>query len=133
MLPSYTGQILDSVIPGHDDPSKFRTAMTAFIAFNVALGITSGASRLMFSIVSQRMEIDLRTTMFRRILGQSIDFFDNATTGDLLASLNDDVRNMLAPIQMYVPRVFGAVLTLTGGLVRDYLLCVVVVVYIICR
>lgn len=117
LLPSYTGQILDSVIPGHSDTSAFRAALTGFIAVNVALGLLSGASRLMFSYVSQRMETLLRKQMFTRILGQSIDFFDSATTGDLMAKLNDDVRNTLSPVQMSVPRVFGSLLTLAGGLI----------------
>lgn len=119
MIPRYTGNILDSVVPGHDNTNgaSFRASLTAFIAFNVVLGVMSGLSGLMFAIVSQRMQVNLRKTMFQRILSQSIDFFDNATTGDLLASLNDDVRNMLGPVQIYVPRLFGAVLTLAGGLV----------------
>ncbi len=70
MLPSYTGKILASGIPGHDNAPEFRATLTAFIASNVALGVVSGLSRLMFAIVSQRMEIDLRRRMFSRILGQ---------------------------------------------------------------
>ncbi len=64
--------------------------------------------------VSLTFLLCVRLTYF---IWQSIDFFDNATTGDLIAKLNDDVRNFLSPVAYSVPRVFGAVLTLAGGLV----------------
>lgn len=138
MLPNYTGQILDAVIKGTDE--IFKQKLTAFIVINVLLGLCTGASRLLFSAVSQKMEVNLRTSLFERILSQEIEvrlcgnsslffvlyflrslfspkFFDNMTTGELLAKLHEDTRTMLSPVQFYLSSVLGAVLSLFGGLI----------------
>jgi ABC-type multidrug transport system fused ATPase/permease subunit len=115
MVPSYTGQILDAVI--RTNAADFKTALIWFISINLVLGLVSGASKLLFNAVFQRFDWSMKVVMFRRILRQDIEFFDSASTGDLLVKLQDDTRMMLSPIQYYLASVLGFVLSLIGGFV----------------
>ncbi len=114
-LPSFTGAMLDAII--HSQMAAFHSALLFFIAINVALGLVSGFARLCFLAVSQQMEQTLRTRVFERILLQNIEFFDTATSGDLLAKLHDDTRSVLAPVKYTLSSVLGALLGVAGGLI----------------
>jgi ABC-type multidrug transport system fused ATPase/permease subunit len=118
MVPNYTGQILDSIIRGN--VGDFKTALIYFISINVVMGFVAGASKLLFNAVFQRFDRGLKTLLFRRILSQDIEFFDNSSTGDLLVKLQDDTRMMLSPIQYYLASVLGFILSLIGG----FIMCV---------
>jgi ABC-type multidrug transport system fused ATPase/permease subunit len=118
MVPSYTGQILDSIIRANVE--DFKTALVYFVSLNVVMGCVAGGSKLLFTTVFQRFDRGLKTLLFRRILSQDIEFFDNSSTGDLLMKLQDDTRMMLSPIQYYLASVLGFMLSLVGG----FIMCV---------
>jgi ABC-type multidrug transport system fused ATPase/permease subunit len=113
-LPSFTGSMLDSII--RQDTPSFRSALFYFVCVNVGLGLVAGCARLCLLAVAQQMEQSLRTRLFERILGQGVEYFDGATTGDLLAKLHDDTRSVLAPVKYTLSSVLGAALGVVGGL-----------------
>jgi ABC-type multidrug transport system fused ATPase/permease subunit len=96
--------------------ASFRGVLVWFVSVSAALAVIAGAGKLLFVAISQRMELDLRLKLFSRFLYQPIEFFDTSTTGkntektvvligeqsttgDLMARLGDDIRNMLAPVK----------------------------------
>lgn len=118
LLPSYTGKILDSVV--RNDASTFKTSIILFVSFNAGLGTASALSKLLFGVVFQNLDRALKTKVYKRLLSQNIEYFDNASTGDLLVKVHDDTRMMLAPVQTYLASVLGYVLSLVGG----FIMCV---------
>ncbi len=80
--------ILDN---GLADPNRLTPIIVAILAFYALKGVGAYVSSYLMTEVGQRVVHDLRTRLFRHILGQSAAFFATQTVGRLLARITSDV------------------------------------------
>jgi subfamily B ATP-binding cassette protein MsbA len=92
--------ILDETLP-----NRALVAATAWgiVGLYLIKGIGSYASSYLMSEVGQRVVKDLRTALYRHILGQSAGFFAQRTTGQLTSRISNDV----AQVQQVVAETLG--------------------------
>jgi subfamily B ATP-binding cassette protein MsbA len=83
--------ILDRVLPAQQD---LRLIAGAIVGLYFLKGIGSYLSSYWMAEVGQRVVMDVRTTLYRHILGQSAGFFARRTTGQLLARVGHDVSQV---------------------------------------
>ncbi len=87
-LPALIKLIIDKVLP-----EQQYVMFTAWMIIGLFLlkGIGSYVSSYLMADVGQRVVTDLRSALFRHILGQSAGFFSHGATGRLLSRINNDV------------------------------------------
>jgi subfamily B ATP-binding cassette protein MsbA len=83
--------IFDSVLPARE---RLVSTIVAILLVYAAKGIGAYVSQYLMTDVGQRVVRDLRTVMFRHILGQSAAFFATQTTGRLMSRLTNDVAQV---------------------------------------
>ncbi len=83
--------IFDSVLPNQQ-----RLAITAWaiVGFYLLKGLGSYASSYLMADVGQRVVTDVRTALYRHIIGQSAGFFAQRSTGQLMSRINNDVNQV---------------------------------------
>ena len=80
--------IFDGVLPNHQGVAFVAWAL---VGVYLLKGIGSYVSSYLMADVGQRVVMDLRTALYRHILGQSAGFFAHGATGRLLSRINNDV------------------------------------------
>ena len=80
--------IFDSVLP---EQRHLALIAGAIVGVYFLKGVGSYVSSYLMADVGQRVVMDLRTALFRHILGQSAGFFARRTTGQLMSRINNDV------------------------------------------
>ncbi|HEY7791835.1 MAG TPA: lipid A export permease/ATP-binding protein MsbA [Vicinamibacterales bacterium] len=83
--------ILDRVLPQQQD---LRFIAWAIVGLYFLKGIGSYLSSYWMAEVGQRVVMDVRTALYRHILGQSAGFFARRSTGQLLARVGHDVSQI---------------------------------------
>ena len=83
--------ILDSVLPRQE---RLGRTVAAILGFYLLKGIGAYVSAYLMTDVGQRVVRDLRTVLFRHILGQSAAFFSASTSGRLLSRITSDVAQI---------------------------------------
>lgn len=82
-----------------------------------SLGVVSGASDVLFRVISARLEVDLKSTIFTRFLDQPLEFFDESKIGDMQARISTDTEHLVEPLAHSVPLLGGAIIGFIGSLV----------------
>ncbi len=83
--------IFDSVLPNQE--SLALTAW-AIVGFYLLKGLGSYASSYLMADVGQLVVTDIRTTLYRHIIGQSAGFFAQRSTGQLMSRIGNDVSQI---------------------------------------
>ncbi len=92
--------ILDKVLPGD---AALGPTVAAILGFYLLKGLGAYASDYLMTDVGQRIVRDLRTQLFRHILGQSAAFFSGQAVGRLMSRITNDV----AQVQRAVSETLG--------------------------
>jgi len=92
--------ILDKVLPGE---AALGPTVAAILGFYFLKGVGAYVSDYLMTDVGQRIVRDLRTRLFRHILGQSAAFFSGQAVGRLMSRITNDV----AQIQRAVSETIG--------------------------
>ena len=92
--------ILDKVLPGE---AALGPTVAAILGFYLLKGVGAYVSDYLMTDVGQRIVRDLRTQLFRHILGQSAAFFSGQAVGRLMSRITNDV----AQIQRAVSETVG--------------------------
>ena len=109
-------RIIDDVIIGGDYdamPALLALAMGVACAFLVLRYITN----LLYEVASQHVVINLRRTLFDKILHQTVAFYRENTAGDLIILCTGDTDMVRHYVGWVIPRTFECSAMLIGGLV----------------
>jgi len=109
-------RIIDDVIIGGDYdamPALLALAMGVACAFLVLRYITN----LLYEVASQHVVINLRRTLFDKILHQTVAFYRENTAGDLIILCTGDTDMVRHYVGWVIPRMFECSAMLIGGLV----------------
>ena len=80
--------IFDEVLPSHENLAPIAVAI---LVVYLLKGVGAYLSGYLMTDVGQRVVRDLRNVLFRHILGQSLAFFSQQTTGRLMSRITNDV------------------------------------------
>jgi ATP-binding cassette, subfamily B, multidrug efflux pump len=106
--PLFVGQAIDALkdtfTSGRLESSALLRYAALIVGFSVIAGVFSFLTRQTIIVVSRRIEYDLRNDFLSHIQKLSLSYFQNTSTGDLMAHATNDisaVRNALGPGIMY--------------------------------
>lgn len=89
LIPSYFGQVIDSVVAQHDE----SVLVNAVVELCIVVLVSSAASFFrawMFTRAGYLLASELRKDLFRAIMTQEVHFFDTNRTGELTNRLASD-------------------------------------------
>jgi ABC-type multidrug transport system fused ATPase/permease subunit len=115
LLPSFQGAILDSVV--RHDTTGFWYQVTLYTSFTVTVMLLSSLQSLCFAVAGSKVGALVKNMLYRSILAQDIEFFDGASTGQLMSRLDGDVWAMMQPVHAALGTAVGSTLQLLGALV----------------
>ncbi|KAH9260927.1 hypothetical protein BASA81_000623 [Batrachochytrium salamandrivorans] len=114
-LPSYTGQILDSVY--NTNREQFKHAIEFMILASSGISVLGIFQSATIMIAARRIAGKVRSDLFRSILAQDIAFFDAQMSGQLTSRLTNDVAGMVAPWSTIFNVLTSSSFMLVGGFV----------------
>lgn len=103
IAPLYVRYGIDGVKNGADAGTLFRYA-AILVALAAAAGVFLYLTRQTIIVASREIEYDLRNDFFAHIQTLSLRYFQNTSTGDIMAYATNDinaVRNFIGPAVMY--------------------------------
>jgi subfamily B ATP-binding cassette protein MsbA len=103
--------ILDSALPARQ---QLAWTAWAIVAAYLMKGIGSYVSSYLMADVGQRVVMELRTALFRHVLGQSAGFFARRTTGQLMSRVNNDVGQVQQAVSETIADLARETLALVG-------------------
>ncbi len=92
--------------------SRLALIVSAGVVATIAAGLVGVLQSYLTTSVSQGIMFDLRRQLFGRLMKQSVGFFTNSRTGDLLSRMNNDVGGIDDVVS---DTVFGFVSSLVIG------------------
>jgi ATP-binding cassette, subfamily B, multidrug efflux pump len=106
--PLFVGRAIDALkdtfTTGHIESAALIKYAAMIVGFSVIAGVFSFLTRQTIIVVSRRIEYDLRNDFLEHIQKLPLSYFQNTSTGDLMAHATNDisaVRNALGPGIMY--------------------------------
>lgn len=90
LSPLITGSIVDKVLVG-GNVSLLPKLLIGIVVIGVGRCIFQYTKETTFDIVSNKISIHLRTNLFQYIQKLDISFFDDMSTGELMARVKDDI------------------------------------------
>jgi ATP-binding cassette subfamily B protein len=128
-VPTIVGVTIDRAIASTAQP--LGPFLVALAVLAVARGVLSVAYRYGLYRTAYRVEVDLRTTLFRHYAGLSFSSFDRLQTGQLLSRAQSDVRSVqlyLAVAPLILTAIISFVVAIGVMLATSVLLTLVAVV-----
>jgi ATP-binding cassette subfamily B protein len=92
-IPTYVGQLIDSVAPSTStgDPGHSLAVACGYMAFWMTVSaLFSFLRNLCFTLAGERVVTRLRKTLYNALLQQEIGFFDQNKSGELVNRLSSD-------------------------------------------
>ena len=103
--------IFDSVLPNQQ---SLATTAWAIVGVYLLKGVGSYVSSYLMADVGQRVVTDVRSALYRHILGQSAGFYAMRTTGQLMSRINNDVGQVQQAVSETVGDLARESLALVG-------------------
>ncbi len=103
VIPLVIGRAVDDIYR-HGTTTIVTRNVSVLLAVAITAAITLYATRWIIIGASREIEFDLRNDLFRNLERQSIGFFHEHRTGDIMARMTNDlnaVRQLLGPAIMY--------------------------------
>lgn len=92
-IPYISGQFLDIVSKaGNIDDLNFKGFI--FLSLTLALALSNFAKSFCFSLMSERVSIQMKKHLFNSLITHDISFFDGKKTGELLSRLGSDIATV---------------------------------------
>uniref|UniRef100_A0A8C5QNA3 Uncharacterized protein n=1 Tax=Leptobrachium leishanense TaxID=445787 RepID=A0A8C5QNA3_9ANUR len=92
-LPSYTGRMTDWIL-NKEDPSAFRTAITAMSLITISSAVTEFLCDCIYNTTMSRIHTQTQGQVLRSVLKQEMAFFDTVPTGDITSRVTSDITAM---------------------------------------
>jgi len=93
LVPIFIGRGFDIITQSGDVKALLNTALI-LIGSQLIRGVLMLARNFASEIIGQRVERDARDELYLSLVGKSMSFHDNQSTGDLMARATNDVREI---------------------------------------
>ncbi len=95
LVPAFiTKEILDSFSRPGERFSQIALLVAAGLGASVVGGLLGVARSFLEASISQSIMFDLRSQLFDRLLDQSVGFFTESRTGEVMSRINNDVKGV---------------------------------------
>lgn len=121
IAPRYTGKLSDAIAVTSIDMDLVSSYCYILIGIYIANIVSSYASSLILTIVSQRYSQDLRKAISEKINRMPLSFFDKTPHGDILSVLTNDVDQIASSMQQAVSMLIQSVFLLVGVLIMMFI------------
>jgi len=95
--PYFVGQIIDRVVLNGEMP-YLKTALLALLGIAIGRAIFGYTKEYGFDVISSKVILNLRKSLFDHIQKLSFSFFDENNTGELMSRVKEDTENILNAI-----------------------------------
>uniref|UniRef100_A0A7N6BKH8 ABC-type oligopeptide transporter ABCB9 n=1 Tax=Anabas testudineus TaxID=64144 RepID=A0A7N6BKH8_ANATE len=92
-IPYYYGKAIDSIVV-HQSMEYFAKPVLAVAMLALGSSLAVGVREGVFSLTFARLNLRIRSVLFRTLMRQEIAFFDENHTGDILSRLSADTTQM---------------------------------------
>jgi ATP-binding cassette subfamily B protein len=107
--------LIDDALPNHD-LGKLNLLAVGMVVVPLVNGLVGVLQRYVSSQIGEGIIFDLRRAVFDHLQRQSLRFFTNSKTGELMARVNNDVVGAQGAITNTVPSLISNTLALIGTL-----------------
>ena len=111
-VPLYTGIAFDAILKSPPDFAAVGAAALAIVLSQVVRSVLQFGRNYGNEIIGQRLERDARAELYVSLLGKSMTFHDQQSTGDIMARATNDVREMNLMLNPGVNLVVGSAMFL---------------------
>lgn len=118
MFPKVTEHIVNEVIIGQDF-SRFYLFLAAIVMIGIGRSVFGYFKEFTFDRNCITIGTEMRKDLFNHIQGLSLDYFDDANTGELMARVKDDIDKIYNLVGMVAMR--GMEVTLNAVLVLYFM------------
>ncbi|MEO1336186.1 MAG: ABC transporter transmembrane domain-containing protein, partial [Myxococcota bacterium] len=106
--------ILDEAIV-QGEPEAIDNAALLMLVLFIVQGIAGGFRNYVFTTAGERIVATLRKTLYTRIMGQEIGFFDGRRTGELLSRLSADAGVLQNAVSVNISMALRSGASAVGG------------------
>jgi ATP-binding cassette subfamily B protein len=107
--------LIDQALPNHDI-GQLNLLAAGMVLVPLVNGLIGVSQRYVSSQIGEGIIYDLRRSVFDHLQRQSLRFFTNSKTGELMARVNNDVVGAQGAITNTIPNVVSSSLSLIGVL-----------------
>ncbi len=115
IFPYIIGQMLD-VAQGKVIDFDLRYIAGILILVLAFQGVVSYLRVMMFAQVSEKGTADVRTALYRRLIGLPIVFFEQSRVGELVSRLTNDVEKLYNTFYFVLAEFLRQIIVLVGGI-----------------
>jgi ATP-binding cassette, subfamily B, bacterial MsbA len=105
-----------NIVLDAEDVSQLNSITFLLLAVFGTQAFLQVFQRFNLSFVGEKVVIDLRSDLFDRLSGQSLNFYNNNRTGELLSRITSDTEQLRGVLTNDVMRLVSQTLTLVGAL-----------------
>jgi len=119
-LPNYQGTIIDAVF--ERDTDQFRSDVVALTVCSLILLVFGLIRDASVALLGRRIAAHVRSELFAVMVRQDVALFDyRAMSGQLTATLTNDVNAMVAPWQAVITVLLNQSIVIVGGMLMCWL------------
>ncbi|KAL4450333.1 hypothetical protein ABPG74_009039 [Tetrahymena malaccensis] len=120
-IPSVSGRLLDATIKERDLDKLNQLAFQAILIF-LANGVSSFFRTFIFSLIGERVVIDLRNDCFSKFIHNEISFHDKQHSGELISRLGNDISTAKAAASGNISTTIRNVIICIGNVIMLFLI-----------
>ncbi|MDO9183794.1 MAG: ABC transporter transmembrane domain-containing protein [Bacteriovorax sp.] len=114
IFPQLTRWLIDFVLTPKNYELLLPAVIGIFCAF-VLMGVAGSLRYFFFTLSGERMVLNLRRELYKKILAQDISFFDKNRTGDLMSRLSSDCTTLQNTVSVNVSMGLRNLAQVLGG------------------
>lgn len=117
-VPYFIGRSIDAMSNGtlSVDFKILKIMMLTLIVAYITDAAISFIQGWLMAGVSQRIVMNLRRTLFKKLQNLPISFFDTHTHGDIMSRLSNDIDNVSTTISQSTSQLMSGIITIIGSL-----------------
>jgi len=116
-FPRMAGELLDIASGKGKFFETINTAALALIFILLIQSIFSFIRVYTYSIVSERGMADVRKSVFKKVIGLPLTYFDSKRVGELMSRITSDVETLQGMFSFVLAEFMRQIITLIGGII----------------
>jgi ATP-binding cassette subfamily C protein len=118
LLPPYiTKEIIDRVLIPMSNINLLVYFTVLLVVLQLVEAVISIVRRYIMAVISNKVTLDMRNSLYENLMALSLDFYDRSMTGDIVARIFDYVRQINVFLTEGFPNLLINILTLAGTLI----------------
>jgi len=128
LFPKLLGNMMDGVfiykkgdVSKAPDASKLKEIATYFVYLFLIQAVFSFLRIAIYVRVTESMTLGLRSDLFKSVIGQNLDFFNNNRVGDILSRFSADITQIQDTFTTNIAMFIRQILIMLGGIILIFM------------